>query len=395
MSIKSKYIVFYAILILICNINNVSAFIADDPTLEDPVIILVDEGHGQFFNRSLYKKALSDLSTQKSMKIVYNTGIINRTSFEGVDIFFMTNPQESFSEAESHYIDKFISQGNAMFLLANPLDENNETLNGRGDIINNLLTYLEFRWNIGKFYTYTRMVDDYRPTNVIHNEFTNAGFSKYLDIETNISNHEILSTGNNITSIVTSSCSIVEASEKVISASSEAYTKTIFGDISSGSPDIVLFGASSEETETSARILLGGSSIMFSDLIGPDGNKTWYESGDNSIFWFNIFDWLASANPEIPPPSILSEEATFLVIALLAMISVIFIIGGGLSFLIGSGRKIFIVKSGKEIVAESKPHISDDETEKLIFKETKPPSKESRRDKRLRQIQKNQQQKRK
>ena len=56
---------------------------------------------------------------------------------------------------------------------------------------------------------------------------------------------------------------------------------------------------------------------------------------------------------------------------------------------------MLIVKSGKETVAEPKPHISADETEKLIPKEMKSPSKESRRDRRLRQVQKNQRKRRK
>lgn len=361
---------------------------ADDPTIEDQVIVLFDEGHGQFFDHSLYSQAISDLTINRSMKVVFNRGILNKTSFEGVDIYVSTNPHESYLDAESFYINKFITQGKAMFLIANPLDEDNETLNGRGHIINNFLEQLEFGWQLGKFYTNTRYIDSYLPSDVVYNEFDNGGGSKYLHIELNSSDHKILSIDKNITSIVTYSCSIETANEEVILATPEAYAKTIFGEISSDSSNIILFGSSGEELEIGARILLGGSSFMFSDLYDPVLNSSWYESENNSLLWLNIFDWLAEASPETPPPFTISEQVLFIGLGLLAVMAILFLLGGSLSFLVGSGRKILIVKSGEEKAAEPKPQISVDKDRKPSSVKPSPPSKESRRDRRLRQIKK-------
>ncbi len=401
MSVKSKHIILYAIICIIFSLNNVLTVGADDSALENPIIVLFDEGHGQFFNHSIYRQAISDLIVNKSMKIVFNNGEINSTSFEGIDIFVSTNPQKYFLEAEQHYINKYLSQGKGMMLLANPLDEDNKTLNGRGDILNDLLLSLEYSWEMGEFWVYTENVTNYLPTDVIHNEFSNVGNSKYLILDLNCTDHNILSIGKNITSIVTSTCSVIETDksdpnkdEKVIVAPPEAVAKTISGKISSGSSDIVLFRASGEAMQElerywdDTRVLLGGSSIMFSDLIPegrPFGNSSWYNSKNNSLLWLNIFDWLAEAGSETPSPSVVPEQILFFIIIFIVVMAIFFLLGGSLLFFIGSGRKILIVKSGEEIVAAPK---SADKAIEPSSIESSPPSKESRRDRRLKQIKK-------
>ncbi|MFX1285275.1 MAG: hypothetical protein ACFFB5_16605 [Promethearchaeota archaeon] len=388
MYVRSKDILLYAIICIILSFNNVLIVGANDSAIEDPIIVLFDEGHGQFFNHSIYNQAISDLIVNKSMRVVFIRGEINNTSLEGVDIFVSTNPQEHYLEAEQHYINRFITQGKAMMLLTNPLDEDNKTLNGRGDIFNDLLESLEFGWQMGKFWARTAYVEDYIPTDVVYNEFSNVGISKYLLIKLNSSDHRILSIGKNVTSIVTYSSSIEEADTEVVVAPPEAIAKTTSGEISSGSSDIVLFGASGEEIEIDARILLGGSSIMFSDLTPegkPFGNSSWYNSENNSLLWLNIFDWLAEAGPETPSPSVISDQDLFLIIMLLVTVAIIFLLGGSLSFLIGSGQKILIVKSGEEVVAA--PELGDKAIEPTSVP-TMSSSKESRRDRRLKQIKK-------
>ena len=362
---------------------------ADDPTIEDQIVVLFDEGHGQFFDHSLYSQAISDLTINRSMKVVFNRGDLNRTSFEGVDIYVSTNPQKSYSEAEGHYINRFLTEGKSMFLIANPLNEDEETLNGRGSIFNDVIIDLEFAFMMGNFWADTIYEDNYRPTDVIYNDFSNAGTSKYLHLILNSTDHEILSIDKNITSIVTYSCSLESAQEKVIIASPEAYATDVSGEIHIYSSDIIIFGSSSKELETGARVMLGGSSIMFSDLYDPVLNSSWYESENNSLLWLNIFDWLTEASPETPPPSTISEQVLFIVLGLLTAIAILFLLGGNLSFLVGSGRKILIVKSGEEKVAEPKPQISVDKDRKPSSVKPSPPSKESRRDRRLRQIKKN------
>ena len=73
-------------------------------------------------------------------------------------------------------------------------------------------------------------------------------------------------------------------------------------------------------------------------------------------------------------------------------ISVIFLLGGSLLYTLGSGRKISLVKSGQEVkipVQESTEEVKEPSTVQQTLT-----SKESRRDRRLRQIKKNQRQRR-
>jgi hypothetical protein len=390
--LKFKYIIVYTLICVIFSLNQVIALEAADPVLENPIVILFDEGHGQHYNRSLYNQALSDLIINKSMKVVFNTGSFNSTSFEGIDILVATNPAMRITREESKYVNRFISKGKSMFLLSNPLDEDNATLNGRGDAFNEFLGYLENGFLLGTYWSYYKYVEDIRPTDVVINEFSNAGDSKYLQLKLNSSTHEILSIGKNITSIVTYSCSISVASAPVLVASSEAYSRTILGeaggDTTQTDGKLYLMGTSGDKLESGARVIIGGSSIMFSDVFDPILESTWYESENNSYLWWNIFDWLAAANPETPTSPGIPPEVLFQLFLLLVVISVVLLLGGSLTYFIGSGRKISLVKSGQE--AEIPVQASTSEVKEPSTIQPSSSSKESRRDRRLQQIKKHQ-----
>lgn len=394
-SLRSKQIPLYVTMCMILSLTTVFGVGAADTIVEDPIIVLFDEGHGQFFNHSLYSQAISDLRAN-NMEIIYNTDEFNSSSFEGVDIFVSTNPQEFYSSVERYYLSNFINQGKSMFLLANPLNEDNESLNGHGDIFNDLLTGLgsETVSSVGSFWTYSDSTDSIKQTDVVLDEFSNdTGYSRYLLLELNSSSHEILSTDKNITSIVTYSCSIINPRTEVILAPQKAYAETILGDIHSYSSDIVLLG-SSGELDVAARILLGGSSVMFSDLIVPFSDSSWYESENNSLLWLNIFTWLSEQNPETLPPQVPSEQVILLLI-LMTTIVIFFFLVGSVSFMVGSGRKISIVKSGEEIARKPKPQISAKEVKEPISVEVSSSSKETKRARRLKQVKNNRRSKRK
>lgn len=395
MSLKFKHIVFYLLIIVILYFNISQTVATDDSNTLEPVVILFDEGHEQFFNRSLYSKAISDL-TEENKLVMFNEGELNSTSFEGVDIFVSTNPQEIYSSTEIQRISTFLYQGNSMLLLANPLDEDNETLNGRGDILNTILN--EFlsdpEYNIrvaGEFWINTK---DAKHADIVRDEFSNiTGSSNHLYLEVNSSDHEILTRGNNVTSLVTYSCSLESSKEKIITGTYQAFAKTTLGEIHAFSSDIILFGTTGI-LDNGARIVMGGSSIMFSDLEGPFTGTTWYESENNSILWQNTFDWLAEVKTSVTTPVISSEYILFLVL-MIVTVALILLISGNLSYFIGSGRKISITKSEEKIVPIPQPSPS---IEKISEPSpTKPSSsiKESKRDRRLRQIKKSRRRKKK
>ncbi len=390
MSLKSNkgflYFTFLIILSLNFMLNNGSANL----TSLNPTVILFDESHGQFFNHSLYTLALSDLA-EKDFEVIYNTNPIDRTTLDGVDIFVSTNPTEFFSLEEKHYISNYLVNGKSMLLLANPLDEENDSLNGGGFIFNEILTTAaaDIGQQIGiiRYFVKSEASETIKPSDVIRNDFENIGNPYNLLINVNSSAHELLSGDQNITSIITQSCSIIDAREDIIIASPEAYSVTTLNQVQSFSSKIILMGTAGSP-DIGTRILLGGSSIMFSDLKGPSQNLTWYESANNSLLWKNIFTWLERKGPADIPLFFNSDEV-ILLLGIILITFIAFLIIGSLFFAFGTGRKTKLVKTEELIpVIPVKTPISSKKAESPTESEIASASKETKRDRRLRQIKK-------
>lgn len=377
------------------SLNIISGSGADSTPAEDPVVILFDEAHGQFFNRSLFSQALSDLESleEKNIEIVYNTVEINKTTLLGVDVLICTNPGQRYSWDERYYVEAFLSEGKSLFLLANPLNEENESLLGRGDIFNDFIQMElineeeEYEIEIveDRFWEHNLDIGDLRNPDVVANEFSNAGIPEYLTIEMNSSSHEILSNVYNVTSIVTYSCSLASSKVPIIKASPESHSKIIKDEINANPSGIILFGTPGE-LGVGAKILMGGSSIMFSDLNDPILGTSWYESANNSELWLNCIEWLAETNPDTLPPDIYLDQILFVIVTI-TVVSGILLLAGSILFVIGSGRGYAAVKTvdiTQTKVQKKKKRKESDEMRNET--EPVPTPKLSKRDRRLKQI---------
>ena len=100
-----------------------------------------------------------------------------------------------------------------------------------------------------------------------------------------------------------------------------------------------------------------------------------------------LIDWLAEINPETLPPEINFNHVIFVVVTI-TLIAGIFIIIGSIFFIVGSRRVVTPTKIGEVKVAK-KPK-KEKAARKPVEKEivSKPVSKKSKRDRRLKQIQK-------
>ncbi|MFX0090125.1 MAG: hypothetical protein ACFFBD_00060, partial [Candidatus Hodarchaeota archaeon] len=123
----------------------------------------------------------------------------------------------------------------------------------------------------------------------------------------------------------------VEAPERGVVAGRAAYSEDTLGKIAlqKDTPEII----SMTIYQNTSRLVLSGSTIMFSDL-PYNSTHSWYETADNSILWQNIVLWLAGLTPmeeveEFSPP--LSWEQVLLVIGL----------GGGSVFVLGLVFHVF------------------------------------------------------
>ena len=348
---------------------------------ESPIIVLFDESHGQFFNQSLYSNALADLE-ELGMQIVFNQESLNMNSFEGVDVFISTNPNLRFQPTERSYIKDFLSGGKGLLLLANPLVEENDSLNGRGSFLNDVLADIGTGVS-ARYWIEPNPLGSFPLNDIVKNSIDNAGVSEYLQLDINDSENARVSDYENVSSIITTSCSIRNAVPELIVASNEAIAESPMKEQLLAGSEITLLASAGDNNDFESRIIVGGSSIMFSDIYDTILQSTWYGSADNAKLWSNIILWLAEASQETNPPPSLSDLFFPFIIGS-SSLAIILIIGGSFLYMIGSGRQIQVVKVADVAVKKTKKEKSD--PEKIDEKRSKP--KTTKRDRRLSQIKK-------
>jgi hypothetical protein len=348
---------------------------------ESPIIVLFDESHGQFFNQSLYSHAIADLE-DLGMQIVFNKEFLNENSFEGVDVFISTNPNVRYEFSERNHIEDFLSEGKGMLLLANPLLEENDSLNGNGDYLNEILEDVGFGIS-ARFWTEPDPLGSEPLNDIVKNVVDNAGIPEYLQLDITDTENAIFTDYQNISSVITTSCSISSAVPKLIVASNEAYAETPMKERHSLATEIVVLASAGDNNDFESRIIVGGSSNMFSDLYDPILQSTWYESADNAKLWTNIISWLAEASQETNPPPVLSELFLPFVIGT-STVAIFLIVGGIFLYMIGSGRKTKVVTAVDVRVKKTKKEKADSET----FEKEQSAVKATKRDRRLSQIKK-------
>lgn len=376
MSVSIKRILFSSLLCFLVGLNFVvgaNSVVFDE---ENPVIILFDEAHRQFFNRTLYSQALADLE-ELGMQVVFNSQAFNETTFEGVDIVIITDPQESITFRERIHVRDYLLEEKSMLVLANPLVETNASLDGHGDYLNYILNEEELSI-LARFWTDIEAIELRKPNDVVKNDFSNAGKPEYLVLDINDTNHEIFSDYDNISTIITSSCSIQDAREELIVGSTEAYADPPLGDPHSFSTNIAVLVLAGRAEGFNTRVAMGGSTIMFSDVVDPYLGSSWYEAADNSKLWRNLIKWLST---EIQEENLQKPKTDLNGPFLLGMttLAIIFLVGGFFLFMVGSGQQISVVKV-KEIAEDKRTKESEEASIGA--------SKQTKRDRRLRQIKK-------
>lgn len=380
MPLKSKKFLM-STLILFILINSTNTSFASSIEDEQPFVIMYDEGHGQFFDRILYNGALTLLenSVDVNYKILFNTDRFNSTLLQGIDLLVITNPNSSFNSDERYYIGQFLEKGNSLMMMSNPFDETNTSLNGRGDKFNDVLGNPELDTVDLQFWVDNQDIGDYKRTDIVKNEFNNLGNdSSILEIEINETDHEILNYQNsNVNTVITKS-STVRARQVVLSASYEAYSEKPSGDkqYQATQPLILGLGVS---TTTNYKVIVCGSTIMFSDLKNPalDDEPSWLNSEDNAILWKNIFLWFAEY--ESTSDDIIDTLGyTLLFMSILTVFGSGFIVLGSVIYNRGSNIEFKMLKQ----------EIKDDKSKKEDDPISTQVQKESKKSRRLKQLQK-------
>ncbi len=320
---------------------------ATEPIVEKKVldyVILYDESHGQYFNRTLMTTALDSLSNitvqdpevEISIDILFqeNGTKFNSTNLQGIDLLIITNPgiDNDFTNAEINAILDFVELGGSLFLLNNPLTRS-ENITGHTATMNNLLSSRSNRMTSARFTSCTDqihsqvIIDDFNSTygndsyitineyNTTKNILTSQ--ISYFWQEVAIDNVTIYSTpitlGNEKSDDNTDN---VELGKTLFTSYSVDEDYSIFRNTATGFLTWLL-----SKDLGNSRLIMSGSTIMFSDYI-ISGNSTWIEENQNLDLWKNLILWLLeyTPHPVREPPAIWVFENYALVVAALSIV---------------------------------------------------------------------------
>ncbi|MFX1518575.1 MAG: hypothetical protein ACFFCD_01435 [Promethearchaeota archaeon] len=262
-------------------------------------IVLFDEVHLQFYNSERLHSAIASLNDSEDYTVFINRQRFSEVSLLGVDILFIGNPERSFTNQELFAISEYLKNGGNLFLLGDPRD-NPSNLN---DIIDTI-------------------------------QYTDARFSREVIFDEEHNLNEIS------TQIIISQEDLLESSP-IANGVQEICTQSIW--VEDNDPTKVVatgsnFSLAGLEGRSQpawlvasivgrSRIVLCGSTRMFSDTKPAKSDVTWYQSKDNARLWQNIFSWLAQKDT---PPSFLDTISSSISVIISALIIGIVFTGGGL-----------------------------------------------------------------
>ncbi len=263
-------------------------------------VILFDQVHLQFYTSERMQSAINSLNKTEDYIVFTNNQRFTETTFLGVDILVIGNPDRSFTLQERLAISGYLENGGNLFLLGDPR---------------------------GKTSNMNAIIDTA--------QYTDARFSRHVifDEEHNL---------NEISTQISVSREDLRESSPIANGVQEIVTNSIW--VEDNDPTKVIatgsnFSLAGLEGRSQpawlvasivgrSRIVLCGSTRMFSDVKPAKSEVTWYQSQDNARLWQNIFSWLAQQ--ETPPSFLGNTIPQPLSIIVSSFIMGIVFIGGGL-----------------------------------------------------------------
>ena len=253
-------------------------------------IVLFHQSKGQYFNSSLMSSALSSLESA-GYTVLVSSIPINSTSLIGVDAMIVTNPERGnvYSQDEGVFIKKWLEESShGLFLLNNPLSTNT-SLQSSPETLNNLIIQVglfqgnQFELGAKNDGTLLRELD-------LENDSDSSLLVVDLDRTTTFTfpeNAQAVSRSNH-----------VETSIPIVQIGTRYFAQTSDGSIRLQGKSPVILGGGIHES-TSSRLLLSGSTLMFSDLVfGPSPNSSWFGRENNSLLWVKAINWVSGLEDE-------------------------------------------------------------------------------------------------
>jgi hypothetical protein len=342
-----------------------SAFMSQDVYAEEKTIILFDQVHLQFYTSERMQTAIDALNSTEDFIVYRNNQRFTETSLLGVDILVIESPDRSFTLQERLVIVDYLDNGGSIFLMADPRSSTSN--------LNNIIDAIE--------YTDARFSQHV----ILDEEFNQNNISTQISVSRD-ELRESSPLANGVKEIITNSISIEDDDPSKVIGTGSNFS---FAGLEENSQPAWLVAS----TVGRSRIVLCGSTIMFSDVKPAKSDITWYETTDNSLLWQNIFSWLAQK--ETPPSFLGTIIPPTLTLIISALIVGIVFIGGGFSLyyllqqrelkpvseILERKKKIEILEPAPEAEIEDEETISIEEEEEITTEEKPAPPKKKKKKK--------------
>ncbi|UJG42670.1 MAG: hypothetical protein K9W46_09780 [Candidatus Heimdallarchaeum endolithica] len=281
-------------------------FILAAPNTEKEYVILFDESHGQYFNSTLMKSALSAINDSLNVRFIFfNESKFNSTNLQGVDLVIIGNPgiykNYNLSSEEVEVIQDYVEAGGSLFLLANPLSSDTNItghVSSFNDILSARLSKLSSaRFRTGLDKSSTVIMDDY------HNKYNNESFLSIVNYNTSdnefLEKNKIFEQTSKVENLTVYSTAISfdrpEKENAIGRTEITSYALEKDGSIVQDMINGFLVWLFAKEIGN-ARIVLSGSTIMFSDLLINE-NQKFINEDQNKELWLNLINWLLHITP--------------------------------------------------------------------------------------------------
>ncbi|MHA2365641.1 MAG: hypothetical protein ACXAC7_16915 [Candidatus Hodarchaeales archaeon] len=307
---------------------------------DDEPIVLIDNSHGQFINSSLLTKAIDYLEQHNFQVIVTNdTDSLNTNILAGVDLLIIPNPSADakFEDIEKVAIGNWLETGNrGLIFLTNPHFQDNTSLSGNPSEFNKLLTSGYLR-QTGMSYEYTQGTVN----GIQLNKFTTSSSDpSYLTLTSdNMKNASNLGLLEDSFQVITQASSVkISANLPIfLSAGYDAYGIDSNGYSVLQNNDPVIIAGGDLSGINNSRLILGASTLMFSDLINPLEDKAWFDLANNTALFSLMIKWTLNIEAETTSEVNETTDWTFIIFGVL-LFGVLFVLVG-----------IIVYKTGKEI----------------------------------------------
>lgn len=297
---QNRSIVLFLMLSILL-IQLTGAFMSQDVYADEKTIILFDQVHLQFYTSERMQSAITSLNNTEDFIVYFNDQRFTETSLLGVDILVIENPERSFTSQERLVLLDYLDNGGNIFLMSDP----RSTISNLNDIIN-AIQYPDGRFS----------------QNVIFDEEFNQN---NISTQISVSREDLRESSpltNGVNEIITHTIAIEDDDPNKVIATGSNYS---FAGLEGKSQPAWLVAS----TVGRSRIVLCGSTRMFSDVKPSKSEVTWYQTKDNARLWQNIFSWLAQK--EISPSFLGTTLPPPLTLIIWALIAGIVFIGGGFS----------------------------------------------------------------